>query len=449
MRFPLPVRAAAAEPLLECHYYDQGRCRSCTLIETPQDEQLAAKQARAEEALAPFMNGEWLEPGASGRETFRNKVKLVVTGTAARPKLGILGPDGGQDLRDCPLPTPGIQLATPALAQFVSECGFHPYDPVSDRGVLKYVIVTESPSGELMVRFVARRRGVQGMLFKKLARLRELLPAARVVSLNVQPERKAVIEGEEEIVISDESALPMRLEVAGGELTLNLRPKSFFQTNTEAAQVLYSRAVEWVAGAGADVDTGADGEKDAAGDREAGRPATVWDLYCGVGGFALALASAGMNVVGVEAEEQAVEAARESAEELAGTAGGGADAAACGRADVSFGKQSDPTTGVQARGRGEARFVVTDATAWAGEQGERPDVVVVNPPRRGIGPELAEWIARSGVETVLYSSCNVRSLAKDVAAMGGFDVVKAQVVDMFPHTEHFETVRLLRRACEA
>ncbi|WP_311590612.1 hypothetical protein [Trueperella bernardiae] len=73
----------------------------------------------------------------------------------------------------------------------------------------------------------------------------------------------------------------------------------------------------------------------------------------------------------------------------------------------------------------------------------------MNPPRRGIGPELAEWIARSGVETVLYSSCNVRSLAKDVAAMGGFDVVKAQVVDMFPHTEHFETVCLLRRACEA
>lgn len=394
MRFPLPVRDAATEPLLECHYYDQGLCRSCTLIEVPQDQQLAAKQARAEEALAPFMRGDWLEPWASRREAFRNKVKLVVTGTAARPRLGILGPKGGQDLRDCPLPTPGIQLATPALAQFVSECGFQPYDVASDRGVLKFVIVTESPSGQLMIRFVARRRGVQGMLFRKLERLRELVPAAWVVSLNVQPEHKAVIEGEEEILISQESDLPMRLEVAGAQLCLNLRPKSFFQTNTDAAQVLYSRAVEWVAGG----------------------PTTAWDLYCGVGGFALALSRAGMSVIGVETQEQAVEAARESAKKIADS----------GHA-------------------GKARFVVADARTWAEEQDEAPDVVVVNPPRRGIGPELAAWIARSGVETVLYSSCNVTSLAKDVAAMGGYDVVKAQVVDMFAHTEHFETVVLLRR----
>ncbi len=408
MRFPLPVRDAVTETPLECHYHDQGLCRSCTLIEVPQDQQLVVKQARAEEALAPYMGGDWLEPWASGREAFRNKVKLVVTGTAARPRLGILGPKGGQDLRDCPLPTPGIQLATPALAQFVSECGFQPYDVASDRGVLKFVIVTESPSGELMIRFVARRRGVQGMLFKKLERLRELVPAAWVVSLNVQPEHKAVIEGEEEILISEESELPMRLDVAGAELSLNLRPKSFFQTNTEAAQVLYSRAVEWVtepAGAGAD-----------APGRVAAGPTTAWDLYCGVGGFALALSRAGMSVVGVETQEQAVEAARESAKKMAA-----------------------------AGAPGEARFVVADARTWAEEQDERPDVVVVNPPRRGIGPELAAWIARSGVGTVLYSSCNVSSLAKDVAAMGGYEVAKAQVVDMFPHTAHFETVVLLRR----
>lgn len=421
MRMPLPVRRADAEPLLDCRYFAAGQCRSCTLLDVPQDVQLATKQARAEELLAPFVHDAvaWRSPWAATREGFRNKVKLVVTGSAAHPRLGITGPRGrGQDLRDCPLPTPGIQMATPALARFVAECGFQPYDPSADCGVLKFVIVTESPSGELMVRFVARRRGVQGMLFKKLERLRELVPAARVVSLNVQPERKAVLEGDEEILISDAATLPMTLRVAGRDLTLNLRPQSFFQTNTDAAEVLYSRAVEWVSGAvGQDLGS-----------------LNAWDLYCGVGGFALALASAGMRVVGVEAQPQAIDAARESVEAMRRRG-----------ADV------------------DATFVAADATVWAREQsgsggagaseatgegagaGEVPDVVVVNPPRRGIGPELAGWIAQSGVETVLYSSCNVHTLAADLAAMEVFDVVKAQVVDMFPHTAHFETVVLLRR----
>ncbi|WP_406715991.1 hypothetical protein [Trueperella pyogenes] len=430
MRLPLPVRVADHEPLLDCSYFDAGLCRSCTLLKTPQDTQLAGKQALAESLLAPFAGRAdvWEAPWASSREAFRNKVKLVVTGTVTKPNLGIIGPGGrGQDLRDCPLPTPGIQLATPALAQFIAECGFRPYDHTNDRGVLKFVIVTESPTGELMIRFVARRRGVRGMLFKMLGRLRELVPAARVVSLNVQPERKAVLEGSEEIPISAQSTLPMTLDVSGQPLTLNLRPQSFFQTNTDAAQVLYSRAVEWVH------DVVGSSSRRSGSLRGAAKPVTAWDLYCGVGGFGLALAGAGMRVIGVEAQEQAVGAARESVEEMRAAG-----------LDV------------------EADFVAADATEWAraessrqgaglgvmraGGLGAGPDVVVVNPPRRGIGRDLAEWIAGSGVDTVLYSSCNARSMAADLAAMRDFEVVKAQVVDMFAHTEHFETVALLKRA---
>lgn len=374
------------EPLLECLYYDAGLCRSCVLIKTPQDVQLAGKQARAKELIDAE---QWREPSASGREVFRNKVKLAVTGTVSSPNLGIIRADGeGQDLRECPLPTPGIQEATARLAQFVSECGFVPYDPRTDHGVLKFVIVTESPAGELMVRFVAKRRGVQGMLFKKLERLRELVPAARVVSLNVQPERMAIIEGEEEILISDADVLPMNLHVAGRELVLNLRPQSFFQTNTEAAQVLYSRAVEWLDGT-----------------------ATAWDLYCGVGGFALALASRGTDVVGVETQEQAVSAAQQTAN------------------DAGL----------------PARFVRADATTWAREQGEVPEAIIVNPPRRGIGKELAGFIEGSGAARVLYSSCNPVTLAGDLAMMSSYRVRLAQVVDMFPHTKHVELIALLER----
>lgn len=399
--FPLPVvHGDIPEAILECGYHQKGLCRSCTLLEMPQDQQLAGKYRRARAAIDAQT---WLEPAASRRESFRNKVKLVVTGTAARPNLGILGPGGkGQDLANCPLPTPGIREAIPVLRRFISACRLEPYNAASDSGTLKNVLVTESPDGELMVRFVARRRGVQGVLFKRNDELLRALPNLRVITLNVQPEHKAILEGNEEIVITEAETIDMRMWVgtdAGGEsvgtdespIELTLRPKSFFQTNTDMAEILYRRAVEWV------------------GDAE-----HVWDLYSGVGGFALALATHGSarRVVGVEESESAVEAARAA------------------------------TAKVHAP---QVEFVVADARTWVRSADDVPNVVVVNPPRRGIETDLAQWLNESAVERVFYSSCNIDTLARDLAHMPNFRVELAQVVDMFPHTEHFETVALLTR----
>ena len=141
-------------------------------------------------------------------------------------------------------------------------------------------------------------------------------------------------------------------------------------------------------------------------------PRTVWDLYCGVGGFALTTAAPGREVVGVEVSEEAVRSATASAERL-------------GVAD-------------------RVRFVPGDATAYAAAH-EAPDLVVVNPPRRGLGAELAGWLETSGVEHVVYSSCNAESLARDLAAMPSLRPVRARLLDMFPHTPHHEVLTLLRR----
>lgn len=377
------------EPLLECQYYQANLCRSCTLLEISQDVQLKRKCAQAASRINA---GQWLPPCESVRENFRNKVKLVVTGSASNPKLGILGDGDGVDLRHCPLPTTGIQLVLDTIAAFISDCNLEPYDPRTNRGVLKYVILTESPAGELMVRFVVRRRGVQGILFKKYERLQAGAPNIKVISMNVQPEHKAIVEGEEEIFITDQETLPMVLDIGTSfeprNLHLLLRPQSFFQTNTDAASQLYRQCAAWAAGA-----------------------RTAWDLYCGVGGFALALAQAGVeHVIGIEASEQAILAARESAKNM----------------------------GVR------ADFVVADATSWAIEH-EPPELLVVNPPRRGIGQKLASWINTSGVNSIVYSSCNIDSLARDLHAMENYRVVEAQVVDMFAHTKHFETIVFLER----
>ena len=148
-------------------------------------------------------------------------------------------------------------------------------------------------------------------------------------------------------------------------------------------------------------------------------PASVWDLYCGVGGFGLHLAgpagsgAGARSVLGVEVSEQAIESARLSAAE-----------------------------------RGIAStWIAADATSWITEQppASRPDLVVVNPPRRGIGTTLAGWLEDSGVPHVLYSSCNVDSLARDLAAMPSLRPVSAQLLDMFPHTGHHEVLTLLSR----
>src|SRR5690606_2956169 len=116
--------------------------------------------------------------------------------------------------------------------------------------------------GQLMVRFVLRSPGQLPRVRELLEPLGAALPGTRVVSVNLQPEHKAVLEGAEELVLTAEATLPMRL----GPVTLHLRPQSFFQTNTTVAAALYRQAQEWVGQAA---------------------PGSLWDLYCGVGGFAL------------------------------------------------------------------------------------------------------------------------------------------------------------------
>ncbi|MEQ6900536.1 23S rRNA (uracil(747)-C(5))-methyltransferase RlmC [Nocardioides sp. YIM 152588] len=383
--------------VLDCAHFTAGECRSCTWLPTPYDEQLAAKDAAAREAVASAGPGvpEWLAPHASAPAGFRNKAKMVVAGTAEEPTLGILGPrGGGVDLRDCALHTPGLQAALPTLARFVTRAGLVPYDVTARRGELKHVLVTESPDGELMVRWVLRSTEAEARIRKHLPWLAEELPAARVVTLNIQPAHAAVLEGEREIVLSRERTLPMRLP----DVTLHLGPRSFFQTNTPVATALYARGREWV------------GEV---------APGSVWDLYCGVGGFALHLAAPGRAVTGVEISAEAIASAERS------------------RADMSLGA-----------GTGSVAFLAGDATAYAREStaAERPELVVVNPPRRGLGVELAGWLEGSGVPRVLYSSCNPVTLGRDLATMASYRPVRGQVFDMFPQTAHAEALVLLERS---
>jgi 23S rRNA (uracil747-C5)-methyltransferase len=374
---------------MQCSYFDAGLCRSCTLMGRPHAEQVAGKEEHCRHLLAAYPDLIWLPPVAGPESGYRNKVKMVVHGTVAAPTLGILDEAGrGVDLRACGVSSPGVAAVLPTLAAFVTRAGLTPYDVPARRGELKNLLVTESPDGDLMVRFVLRSTEPVARIRKHLPALLADLPRVAVVSANLLPEHKAVLEGDREIVLTDADTLRMRVN----GLDLHLRPQSFFQTNTEVAAALYRQAQAWV-------------------DELA--PASVWDLYCGVGGFALHCAGGDRSVVGIESSEAAIASATQSAREA---------------------------------GLDRARFAAGDATAFALGADHVPDVVIVNPPRRGIGAELAGWLETSGVPHVVYSSCNAVSLARDLAAMPSLRPRVARVLDMFPQTTHYEVAVLLERA---
>ncbi len=383
---------------MECVAYATGRCRSCTLLETPHARQIADKEHALRQLLAAHAADAgagiaWDAPLVSASSHFRSKAKMVVAGTVEAPTVGILDEGGGGiDLRDCPLYEPPVATALPVLARFITHASLEPYNVTRRNGELKHILVTGSPTGEVMVRFVMRSTEAHARLIKHLPWLREQLPHLAVASLNVLPEHKAVIEGEREILLTEQETLPMPL----GRVTLHVRPQSFIQTNTAVARELYTQVGAWI---------------------DEASPRTVWDLYCGVGGFALHCVRPGREVTGVEVAEQAIESARISAAEMT-------------------------TAGVP--GAEGVRFEVADATAWA--QGHSaPDAVIVNPPRRGIGVALARWLEESGVARVVYSSCNADTLARDLESMPSLRPTRGRLLDMFPHTEHYEAVVLLER----
>lgn len=371
---------------MDCHHYDAFRCRSCSLLEVPRARQLSDKEAHARSLVDSPV---WLPTVAGVDSGFRNKAKMAVGGRAEAPTLGILDRDfAGIDLRDCGLHSPGLTTALDRIAGWIRDADLPPYDVAARSGELKHVLLTESPDGELMLRLVARSTALEARIRSRLPTLIAAVPGLRVVTINVQPEHKAVLEGEREIVLTDSSTLPMRLATG---VTLRLGPRSFFQTNTFVAEALYEQARTWV-------------------DHLSG-VRTIWDLYCGVGGFALHLAAPGREVVGVEVSPDAIAAAQATAADL----------------------------GVP------AELVAADATAYVLGSDSAPDLVVVNPPRRGIGPDLAGWLESSGVRHVVYSSCNAESLARDLALMPSLRPVEARVLDMFPHTTHYEVLVLLER----
>ncbi|AFK00150.1 23S rRNA (uracil(747)-C(5))-methyltransferase RlmC [Cronobacter sakazakii] len=374
---------------MHCALYDAGRCRSCQWIEQPLDTQLAAKMTDLRTLLAALPVGEWGAPVSGPELAFRNKAKMVVSGSVEKPLLGMLHRDGTPvDLTECPLYPASFYAVFAALKPFIARAGLTPYNVARKRGELKYLLLTQSTlDGGLMLRFVLRSKEKLEQLRAALPGLLAELPQLKVVTANIQPVHMAIMEGDEEIWLTQQQALA---ESFNG-VPLWIRPQSFFQTNPTVASALYATARYWVRALPVN---------------------HMWDLFCGVGGFGLHCATPEMTLTGIEIAPEAIASARASA---------------------------------QALGLRNVHFQALDSTDFATGQQAVPDLVLVNPPRRGIGKALCEYLSHMAPRYIVYSSCNAQTMAKDIGELPGYRIARVQLFDMFPHTAHYEVLTLLVR----
>ncbi|MMZ42779.1 23S rRNA (uracil(747)-C(5))-methyltransferase RlmC [compost metagenome] len=374
---------------MHCALYTAGTCRSCQWLEKPYPQQLTDKQHHLQSLLAERDVAHWLAPIAGEQGAFRNKAKMVVSGSVERPLLGMLHRDGTPvDLSGCPLYPASFAPMFAVLKSFIARAGLTPYNVARKRGELKYLLLTESThSGGVMLRFVLRSESKLAQLRAALPWLQQQLPQLRVISANIQPVHMAIMEGELEIPLTEQQAL----EEQFNQVPLYIRPQSFFQTNPKVAAELYATARDWVRALGIE---------------------SMWDLFCGVGGFGLHCAQTDTRLTGIEISAEAIACARQSAK----------------------------TLGLQ-----QVNFQALDSTKFATAEGSVPQLVLVNPPRRGIGKDLCDYLNEMAPGYILYSSCNAETMAKDIEMLPDYRIERVQLFDMFPHTAHYEVLTLLVR----
>ena len=278
------------------------------------------------------------------------------------------------------------------VVRWAKKAGVSAYDEESGRGLLRHIYIRRAEAtGEVMVCLVC----TSGKL-PEPQRLVELLrggvPGLASVVVNLQKEATNVILGEEGYTLWGKDFITDRL--CG--LTFRLSPRSFYQVNRSQAERLYALAAE------------------AAG--LTGRE-TVLDLYCGTGTIGLSMASKAGRIIGVELIAAAVEDARRNAED---------------------------------NGIDNARFICGDAAEAAVQlerEGIRPDVAVIDPPRKGCSAALIDTLVRMNPSRLVYVSCDPATLARDLKALTGkgYAVERVTPVDMFPRTPHVECVALLTK----
>lgn len=374
-----------------------ARCGGCVFRHIRYEAELRVKEQRVRDALERIggFRGIKMEPilGAENPDGYRNKAQLPV---AAAPGGGVdLGFFAAHSHRmipcaSCCLQPPVFAAAMEAFRRWAGQSGETVYNEQTGKGRLRHLYLRQAcATGEVMVCVVVNGNGLHGE-DALVQQLRRDVPGLKSVIINSNREKTNVVLGGKCRTVWGADFITDRL--CG--LEFHISPLSFYQVNHDQAERLYTLAGEYAALTGTE---------------------TLLDLYCGTGTIGLSMAKNAGRVIGVEAVQPAVEDAKKNAE----------------------------TNGIK-----NAEFLCADAAQAAAAlktRGVTPDVVVLDPPRKGCGAELVATVAAMAPRRIVYVSCDPATLARDMKLFAEKDYLPQKVapVDMFPRTQHTECVCLL------
>ena len=371
-------------------------CGGCPLLGLDYAEQLKQKEEKVRALVGKYGPVHPIR-GMEQPYHYRNKViSTFATGWGGKLTSGIYAANSHKVLpvESCLLQDEVLDKTMQAVRAAANACRYQPYDEDKGTGLVRHCLLRRGvATGQVMVVLVTAQPvlpGAKNFVKALLAEAAQRGVTVTTVVQNVNSRKTSVVLGEAEKVLYGKGFI---LDTLCGK-TYAISPRSFYQINHAQTEVLYDLAVEAAKLTGKEV---------------------VLDAYCGIGTIGLTAADHAKQVVGVELNRDAVQ---------------------------------DAIGNARHNGVKNARFFAADATRWIGEAaaaGEKADVIFMDPPREGSTPEFLASVARMAPKRVVYVSCNPVTLARDLATLTklGYKAEGFTPVDMFPHTEHVETVVLL------
>ena len=373
-------------------------CGGCPMLGMDYAAQLKQKEETVKKLLGRFGPVEHIR----GMETpyhYRNKViSTFTTGWGGKLTSGIYAANSHKVLpvESCLLQDEVLDKTMLAVRAAAGTCHYQPFNEDKGTGLLRHCLLRRGVmTGQVMVVLVTAQPvlpGAKNFVKALLTEAGKQGVAITTIVQNVNDRKTSVVLGDMEKVLYGKGFI---LDTLCGK-TYAISPRSFYQINHTQTEVLYGLAVDAAHLTGKEV---------------------VLDAYCGIGTIGLTAADHAKQVVGVELNRDAVH---------------------------------DAIGNAKHNGVKNARFFAADATRWIGEAaaaGERADVIFMDPPREGSTPQFIESVARMAPKRVVYVSCNPVTLARDLELLTrkGYKVESSTPVDMFPHSEHIETVCALSK----
>lgn len=384
------------EPM--CKHYK--RCGGCQIRHIKYDAQLDIKRDIVENAMrriGKFENFKVDEiVGMEVPERYRNKMVFPVGNVHGKNVCGFYAMRSHNiiPLDDCSLGDEINREINCAVIEYMNENNVSAYDEKSHKGIIRRVFTRKSFSTNEIIVVVSANAKSLPKREKLISKLRNVSDRIVGIVLNINTKKNNLVLTEENVTLWGRDRISDTL--CG--VKFDISPQSFFQVNPVQTEKLYSKALEY-----ADIDENT----------------SVMDIYCGIGTISLCAAKEAKNVVGVEIVERAIEDAKENAVKN-------------GITNATFYADS-------------AENIVPKLI----EKGERPDVVVLDPPRKGSDEATLGAIIKAQPKRIVYVSCNPATLARDTRFLNdnGYTITATTAFDLFPHTTHVETVCLMSRIC--